>query len=134
MRRVLFIFMMLFMAEVLQANQVRVADLKNDAMKGLEVESGYEQQMAAWAYYRINGADGIAKDYNEAVKILKKLVERDKNKVASDKFTFVVEGYNMLGNCYEKGWGVTKDIYTAKKYYRWNEICKNRGRFKRYDA
>ena len=118
MRRVFLSLVLVVVAIALQANYVGVDALRNDAMKGLNVEVGYEQEMAAWAYYRINGADGIAKDYNEAVKILKKLVERDKNKVASDKFTFVVEGYNLLGDCYEKGYGVTKDINKAKEYWQ----------------
>ena len=117
-KRVFLSLVLVVVAIALQANYVGVAALRNDAMKGLNVEVGYEQEMAAWAYYRINGADGIAKDYNEAVKILKKLVERDKNKVASDKFTFVVEGYNLLGDCYEKGYGVIRNIDMAKIYWQ----------------
>ena len=104
---------------MLQSNEVPVTKLRNDAMKGLNVEVGYEKEMAAWAYYRITGvSDDITKDYDEAVRILEKLVKRDRNRVASDKFTYVVEGYNMLGNCYENGYGVTKDIDKAIEYWQ----------------
>ena len=102
---------------MLQSNEVSVTELRNDALKGLNVEVGYEQEMAAWAYYRITGESGITKDYDEAVRILVKLVKRDRNRVASDKFTFVVEGYNMLGNCYENGYCVPKNISKAKEYW-----------------
>ena len=118
LRRSLLTFLMIVMAVGLQSNEIGVTTLRNNAMRGLNVESGYEQEMAAWAYYRINGADGIAKDYNEAVKILKKLVVRDESRVNSDKFHYVVEGYNLLGDCYEKGYGVTKDINKAKEYWQ----------------
>ena len=117
-RKALLTFLMVVMAVGLQSNEIGVTTLRSNAMKGLNVESGYEQEMAAWAYYRINGADGIAKDYNEAIKILKKLVARDESRVNSDKFHYVVEGYNLLGDCYEKGYGVTKDINKAKKYWQ----------------
>ena len=117
-RRVLLVFLMLVVAVELQSEEITVTALRSYAMKGLNMEVGYEQEMAAWAYYRINGADGVAKDYNEAVKILKKLVERDKNKVASDKFTFVVEGYNMLGDCYKNGWGINENLDKAKEYWQ----------------
>lgn len=104
---------------MLQSNEVPVTKLRNDALKGLNVNVGYEKEMAAWAYYRITGvSDDITKDYDEAVRILEKLVKRDRNRVASDKFTYVVEGYNMLGNCYENGYGVTKDIDKAIEYWQ----------------
>ena len=108
--------------ENIPSGEIGVTTLRNNAMKGLNVESGYEQEMAAWAYYCINGADGIAKDYYEAVKILKILVERDENRVKADKFHYVVEGYNMLGNCYEKGFGVQKNIDKARGY--WQQAAK----------
>ena len=117
-RRVLLVFLMLVVAVELQSKEITVTALRSYAMKGLNMEVGYEQEMAAWAYYRINGADGVAIDYNDAVEMLEKLVTRDKYNVASNKFTYVVEGYNLLGNCYEKGWGVSKNIDTAKKYWQ----------------
>ena len=100
LRRSLLTFLMIVMAVGLQSNEIGVTTLRNNAMRGLNVESGYEQEMAAWAYYCINGADGIAKDYNEAVRILKELVVRDESRVNSEKFHYVVEGYNLLGDCY----------------------------------
>ena len=118
LRRSLLTFLMIVMAVGLQSNEIGVTTLRNNAMRGLNVESGYEQEMAAWAYYCINGADGIAKDYNEAVRILKELVVRDESRVNSEKFHYVVEGYNLLGDCYEKGYGVTKDINKAKEYWQ----------------
>ena len=114
----LLFFVMVAFAITLPSNEIGVTALRNKAIKGMVVESGYEQEMAAWAYYCINGADGIAKDYNEAVKILKELVVRDESRVNSDKFHYVVEGYNLLGDCYEKGYGVTKDINKAKEYWQ----------------
>ena len=117
-RRSLLTFLMIVMAVGLQSNEIGVTTLRNNAMKGLNVESGYEQEMAAWAYYCINGADGIAKDYYEAVKILKMLVERDENRVKADKFHYVVEGYNMLGDCYKNGWGINENIFKAKEYWQ----------------
>ena len=118
-KRLLFVVLIIGVALGLQSNEVSVTALRVDALKGLNVEVGYEKEMAAWAYYRITGeSSGITKDYDEAVRILIKLVNRDINRVESNKFTYVVEGYNMLGNCYENGYGVTKDIDKAKKYWK----------------
>lgn len=118
MRRVFLSLVLVVVAIVLQSNQVEVDSLRTDAMKGLYVESGYEQEMAAWAYYCINGADGVETNYNEAIMILEKLVARDKYNVDSDKFSYVVEGYNLLGDCYENGYGVERDIDVAKEYWQ----------------
>ena len=113
-----FVVLIMGVALMLQSNEVSVTELRNDALKGLNVEVGYEQEMAAWAYYRITGDQGVGVDYAEAVKILNKLVTRDKTKVAADKFIYVVEGYNLMGNCYENGYGVPKNISIAKKYWQ----------------
>ena len=116
-KRLFFVVLIMGVALMLQSNEVSVTVLRNDALKGLNVEVGYEQEMAAWAYYRITGESGITKDYAEAVKILNKLVTRDKTKVAADKFIYVVEGYNLMGNCYENGYGVTNNLSKAKEYW-----------------
>lgn len=112
-----FVVLIMGVALMLQSNEVSVTELRNDALKGLNVEVGYEQEMAAWAYYRITGNQGVGVDYAEAVKILNKLVTRDKTKVATDKFIYVVEGYNLMGNCYENGYGVTNNLSKAKEYW-----------------
>lgn len=116
-KRLFFVVLIMGVALMLQSNEVPVTKLRNDALKGLNVEVGYEKEMAAWAYYRITGDQGVGVDYDEAVRILEKLVKRDRNRVASDKFTYVVEGYNMLGNCYENGYCVPKNISKAKEYW-----------------
>ncbi len=116
-KRLFFVVLIMGVALMLQSNEVSVTVLRNDALKGLNVEVGYEQEMAAWAYYRITGDQGVGVDYAEAVKILNKLVTRDKTKVATDKFIYVVEGYNLMGNCYENGYGVTNNLSKAKEYW-----------------
>ena len=100
-----------------QSDDIYISDLKLMAQKGLGLESGYEREMAMWAYYRIHGGDGISINYNDAVKYLKKLSERDFGDVASENFSYMLEAYNMLGDCYEKGFGVTKDKKQAVEWW-----------------
>ena len=101
-----------------QSDDIYISDLKLMAQKGLGLESGYEREMAMWAYYRIHGGDGISINYNDAVKYLKKLSERDFGDVASENFSYMLEAYNMLGDCYEKGYGVPQSYSEAVNWYR----------------
>ena len=118
-RRVILSMLVLILSVGLLSNDIMDPDvMRNMALQGINMEVGNEQEMAAWSYYRLTGESGVEKNYAEAVKILKKLVTRDPRRVAYDKFTFVVEGYNMLGNCYEKGQGVTKDLDKARYYWQ----------------
>ena len=106
-----------------QSDEIQIDELRRNANEGVSMSSGYEFEMALWAYYCINGADGICIDYAEAVRVLKKLVERDKTVVSFDQFPYVVEGYNLLGDCYEKGMGVNKNHTTAM--YWWQRAADN---------
>ena len=122
-RKILLVMMTIMMMPTMAwaqsgSDEILVEDLQRNANKGYSQLSGYEFEMALWAYYCINGADGIKVNYTEAVKILKKLVARKEQNVTSDQFPYVVEGYNMLGDCYENGYGVTANIDIAKKWWQ----------------
>ena len=130
-RKILLVMMTIMMMPTMAwaqsgSDEILVEDLQRNANKGYSQLSGYEFEMALWAYYCINGAEDISINYTEAVKILLKLVAREKNDVSAEQFQYVVEGYNLLGDCYEKGMGVKKDINTAKIWWQLAAIYDNK--------
>ena len=77
-----------------------------------QANQGDTKSMYVYSYYSIYGEEyGITKDYSGAVAMLNKLVSQ---KPVTD---YVIMGYELLGDCYEKGYGVTENIETAIKWW-----------------
>ena len=77
-----------------------------------QANQGETKSMYVYSYYSIYGEEyGIKKDYSGAVEMLNKLVSK---KNVTD---YVIMGYELLGDCYEKGYGVTENIETAIKWW-----------------
>ena len=82
----------------------------NDVIR--QANQGDSKSMYVYSYYSIYGEEyGIKKDYSEAVAMLNKLVTQ---KTVTD---YIIMGYELLGDCYEKGYGVTENIDTAVKWW-----------------
>ena len=63
-----------------------------------QANQGDTKSMYVYSYYSIYGDEyGIKKDYSGAVEMLNKLVSK---KNVTD---YVIMGYELLGDCYEKG-------------------------------
>ena len=77
-----------------------------------QANNGDEKSMYIYSYYSIYGEEyGIKKDYKGAVTMLQKLVAK------TPVTDYIIMGYVLLGDCYEKGYGVIKDIDTAREWW-----------------
>lgn len=77
-----------------------------------QANNGDVKSMYVYSYYSIYGEEyGIKKNYEGAVTMLQELV------VQTPVTDYIIMGYVLLGDCYEKGYGVEKDIDTAKEWW-----------------
>ena len=78
-----------------------------------QANQGEAKSMYVYSYYSIYGDEyGIKKNYSGAVTMLQKLVAK------TPVTDYIIMGYELLGDCYENGYGVNKNIATAKEWWQ----------------